>query len=405
MSTWRGVKALIHDAIDATTHLVGEGHASVARNVRRVSDAIEPLSGPVAAVDGVRGTVTEGVLQSIRWVNRAVEGLSDTALDALLDTAHDAVGPLIPMRGDLIGDKRLVADAALGLVNGVVGDHLARVNPGLDLGFELRHGDERLQGTAPANATGRVVVLVHGLATTEWSWCLGAESAFGDPGTNYGTLLARDFALTPLFARYNTGRSVPENGALLADALERTLAAWPVPVTDVVLIGHSMGGLVCRAACNTGQRHGHAWVSALRTVISLGTPHQGAPLAAFTDAATPVLAAVDLPATRILARVLDIRSAGIRDLSHGEVGDDGDPLLPGVVWHFLSGTVTTDPEHPVGRFIGDLLVRSHSAWGPVETREHIEIATAHLGGAWHHQLQCDPRIYEILRRWVGFSCN
>jgi triacylglycerol lipase len=399
MASWRGVKALIHDAVDATTHLVGEGHASVARNVRRVTDRIEPLAAPAEAVDTVRGLATEGVLATIRGVNRAVEALSDVALDAMLDAASEAAGPLIPMRSDLIGDRRLTADAALGLVNGFIGDHLARVNPELDLGFSLRCGDRPLSEGAPANATGRVVVFVHGLATTEWSWCLNAEANLGAPDAHFGVMLARDLGFTPIYARYNTGRPVPDNGARLAAALEAALAAWPVPVDELVLVGHSMGGLVCRAACNAGARAQHAWLRPLRRVVSLGTPHQGAPLARLSDAATAVLATIDLPATRILSKILDIRSAGIRDLSHGEVGDaeDAGPLLPGVAWHFLAGSLHVDPAHPVGRVIGDLLVQEPSAAGPVVHTGTFELHHARFGGLLHHQLQSHPDVYTALR--------
>ena len=68
----RGLLALVHDAVDATTHLVREGHDSTARNVLRVTDAIEPLAGPARAIDAVRRVGTTGTLASVRAVNRVV---------------------------------------------------------------------------------------------------------------------------------------------------------------------------------------------------------------------------------------------------------------------------------------------------------------------------------------------
>ena len=395
MSRIRGAKSLLHDAVDATTHLVAEGHASVARAVRRVTSPVPALAAPVAAVDDVRDAVTTGVLATIRGVNRAVQLLTDLALDALV--AEGGEPPPIPLRSDLIGDRRLTADAATGLLNGLMGDRLG--HPGLDLGLTLRHGDRVLRGEAPAGATPRAVVLVHGLATTEWCWSLQAEAWWGDPGLHFGALLERDAGLTPILVRYNTGRRVPDNGERLADALEELFGAWEVE--ELTLLGHSMGGLVCRAAVLAGTRKGHAWVGRLRRVISLGTPHQGAPLARFSDAATAVLAAVDLPATRILSKILDVRSRGIRDLSWGTVDDDEAPLHPDVAWHFIAGTLTEDAAHPVSHLLGDLLVRVPSAHGPAVERGSFTISTAHLGRVAHHHLQCHPDVYAQVRAACG----
>ena len=70
---WRGLKALLHDAVDATVELVGEGHESTARTVRRVTDAAPTLREPARAIDEVRRVSTNGVLGAIKVTNRAVE--------------------------------------------------------------------------------------------------------------------------------------------------------------------------------------------------------------------------------------------------------------------------------------------------------------------------------------------
>ena len=36
--------------------------------------------------------------------------------------------------------------------------------------------------------------------------------------------------------------------------LEALVAAWPVPVEQLVIIGYSMGGLIARSACEDARR-------------------------------------------------------------------------------------------------------------------------------------------------------
>lgn len=399
MASWRGVKSLVHDAVDATTHLVEEGHASVARSVRRVTEEIEPVAAPAATIDEVRRLVTAGILGSVRGVNRLVEGISDAGIDAFVAQAQGAAQATapIPMVSNLFNDSRLLGDAALGFVNGAIGDHLATTRNSLDMGLRLRRGDtylpdHRLTDVAP---TRRAVVLVHGLSTTEWSWCLDAEKTWGDPATNFGALLERELRYTAVFVRYNTGKRVSTNGAALAEALETLVQTWPGGLDELVLLGHSMGGLVARSAGAVGVQKGHRWPKTLTRVIALGTPHQGAPLARFGEFAGAGFGAIDLPATRIISRLIGGRSAGIRDLEQGTVSEDGTevPLLDGVDYHFIAGSIAGTPEHLVGAWVGDLLVQKPSAHGPRGQSGSPRVFTAFVGGVKHHQLQNDRRVY------------
>jgi pimeloyl-ACP methyl ester carboxylesterase len=403
VARWRGLKALVHDAIDSTTDLVGEGHASTHRAIQRVTQEVPGL-GPVDAVQRGVHLGTRGTLASVKAVNRLVEWLSDAALDASVPSPTPDGEP-VPQRSDIVGSAAWVADAGLGALNGTVGDHLARTGNPLDLGFQLRHGDRYL---GPDDALdGALLVLIHGLGTTEWCWSLDAEQAFGDPAATYGTRLGEAHGLTPVYARYNTGRRIQENGLALAEALERHAAS----AERVVLLGHSMGGLVARSACHQAAQAGHTWLAKTDWTISVGTPHQGAPLARFGATATSGLDAVDLPTTRILARILAGRSAGVRDLEHGELlGRDPDataapedrvvPLQEGLRYAFLATTLTQDPEHPVGRLLGDLLVLRASAEGPL-LHEDFPVHREVVGGLPHARTQADPDILARLSALLG----
>ena len=405
--------------MDATTHLVAEGQESTARAVMRVTDPIDGLRGTVRAVDSVRRLSTSGVLGTVRWSNRAVEAITDVGIGVAQRMAGppSPVPSPVPMRSDVTRSSTWMADAALGAINGAVGDHLASRENELDLSMSLRDGDRYLQLDEPAwtfaQASRRVAVFLHGLGTTEWSWCLEGEAYHGDPEACFGRLLQRDLDFAPLYVRYNTGRHISENGRALSAVLERLVASYPEPIDDLTLLGHSMGGLVVRSACHHALVAGCTWPGKLRRVFCLGSPHRGAPLARLGHVMGLALGSVDLPATRIVARIIEGRSAGIKDLKEGSVLDeqwlDFEPMegadpranavrVPEVPHYFISASVTEDPNHPVGRLVGDLLVQIPSASGPRCEMREFEAATRCHGGVLHHQIQNHPAVYEQIRR-------
>ena len=389
----RPTKALIHDAVDATTYLVGEGHESTARLAVAALETAG-LGEPARAVDSLRRLLTEGVLGSVRAVNRGVAGVSDAALD--LGQVEQPPEPAVPLRSDALTSVPGAIDQLVGALNGAVGDHLASSNNGLDLGMRLRHDGQWLPRFPATEAlegvSARVVVLVHGLATTELSWSLSAESELGDAGAHYGGLLQEELGLTPLYARYNTGRPIVESGRQLAETLEALVQRWPVRLEELVIIGHSMGGLVARAATHVGTNDQHAWVGLLSDVICLGSPHQGAPLARAGQTAAEVLSSVELPLTRILGRILSHRSEGVKDLQHRELQGIG-PLLDGVRYLFVAGSAGPDLDHAATDWLGDLLVPVESASGP----EGEQVRVRRFAWVPHHQLQAHAGVYAAIR--------
>ena len=411
----KGLKSLIHDTVDRVVDLVEVGQESTSRSVMRVLAVSPPLAEAAQGVDSVRRVFTKGVHATIKGVNRVVERVSDAGIAAAYGDEGAPEAPL-PLRSDVIGTAAWVADALIGATNGVVGDHLVRRGNGLDLGMALRGADGWLgPGGSPADASARVVVLVHGLATTEWSWCIDAALHHGDPAANFGTRLQADLGYTPIYARYNTGRHVSESGRALATRLQALLADWPVPIEELLLVGHSMGGLVIRSACHIAQEEGMSWVDRVQRIVTLASPLQGAPLERFGNIAAAVLAAVDLPGTLIPASLINGRSAGIKDLRYGYVQDaeweGSDPdavaadgrrdigLPPHIDWCFISATVGAAPDGTVSQLFGDLLVRVDSASGPMTAPSRA--TTRHVGGLHHASVQVHPAVYEIIRAWVG----
>jgi pimeloyl-ACP methyl ester carboxylesterase len=308
---------------------------------------------------------------------------------------------------------RLVVSA----LNGAFGDMLVRRRNALALRMTVRrHGRDldlsrtELRSAYP-NARPRLAVFVHGLCETDDAWKLGAGRH-----VPYGHRMEIELGYTPVYLRYNTGRHISENGRELAALLERLVADWPEPVHEVVLIGHSIGGLVARSACHYGADS--ACVAKVRHVFTLGTPHRGAPLEQAANAASAAMAR--LPETRPLARVLNLRSAGIKDLRYGYLTDecwmDQDcdaflrntareiPFLPTARHYFICATLTREVDTPAGRIIGDLLVLQPSAWAHEGRGRRMRFPIEHyhhLGGANHFDLLNHPAIYAQMRSCLG----
>jgi triacylglycerol lipase len=400
----RGLKALIHDAIAFTVDRVEQGQTFVADRARQVVDLIAPELTPI--VDDVELLSSAVPLATIRSLNRLIEWSTDPIADliALGPWLKEPRGP-IPMRSDLVGTEAWLADGAIAALNGAVGDYLHRQKNGLEIGFLLRHGDEYVSPETFVPPSRRIAVFVHGLAASEWSWCWNAAEYHGDPGACFGTLLERDLGFVPIFARYNTGRRVFENGRLLADALEGFFLRDPPAVDEIILAGHSMGGLVVRSACHHADRTGQQWVKHVSRSFSFAVPHRGAPLEKAGHLLTGVLESVGHPGAQIPAEILRRRSAGIRDLRLGTLTDDQPideevPLLDHITHHFVSATVTKDRDHPLGQLFGDVLVRVPSASGPIATPATFPIETECFGGIFHHQLQNHPDVYAWMLRAI-----
>ncbi|HEU0153166.1 MAG TPA: hypothetical protein VFQ84_07470 [Arenimonas sp.] len=80
---------------------------------------------------------------------------------------------------------------------------------------------------------------------------------------------------------YNWVKGVPESAALLADSIRVQLNKHPD--SEVVLLAHSMGGLICTYALECLGEAGNEvpWRDRVRLLVTFGTPFRGAPEALF----------------------------------------------------------------------------------------------------------------------------
>jgi triacylglycerol lipase len=321
-------------------------------------------------------------------------------------------------------------DLAIGVLNGTIGDYLKRTGNGLATSMGLVHEGRALPldraslVAACPQASPRVAVLVHGLMSTESVWEML-------DGTTYGSRLAQDLGVTPLYVRYNSGLHVSENGEALDALLERLVAEYPVPIEEMILLGHSMGGLVIRSAAHaagtgTGEGDGERrWLPLVKRAFYLGTPHLGAPLERFGNVLTWALRAVGDavgdPVTQLISDILNLRSSGVKDLRYANLrredweGSDADallqnrrhpvPLLPQIRHHLVAATLSGDPR--LALLFGDVLVPLRSATGRATPpdrsalfpQEHVRV----LPRFNHLSLAHEPEVYTHLRAWCEES--
>lgn len=386
--------------------------AEVARDVHRaVSRRIFDLAGrPALPVRVMHDGISAIAYGSTRLGVRAIPAALGLAAQAAID----------PTSPSLFDDNR--GRFALGALNGFWGDRMAVTRPALAAEMKVRVHGGRLR-RVPANvvhdlddtATGRVIIFLHGLCETDLSWSFRAERTWGHRTVTYGSLLRDERGWTPLYVAFNSGLHISDNGRELAEQIDELVRLWPVPVTEVTLVGHSMGGLIARSAAHQAAEAGHSWVTALRHVVGLGAPHLGAPLERAVNKGTRAMA--KLPETKPFATWLNRRSVGIKDLRHGSLVEadwlDFDPedhidncsdvaFLVDVAYYSVSATLSRNPTSRFP-FLGDLLVDHASATGNGPRRrltfdvEH----TLHLGGKHHFHLLGDRVIYEHLRDWLG----
>jgi pimeloyl-ACP methyl ester carboxylesterase len=399
----RAVGHLAGEASSVLTTVVREMHTGIAG---RVFGSIGAPAAPTRVIhDGVTRAIYGGVDRGVRGATHAVGAMA---------------AEIWGNDGDEALESRPGSAAVIAAVNGLYGDELSERDNPLAGAMTIRHHGKPVEPTADSLAatfpvaSERVVVFLHGWSLTEWSWWRRPPAdAEGGDSRSYGQRLHDDLGFTPVALRYNTGLHVSVNGRRFADVLDRLHSHWPVPVTELVLVGHSMGGLVARSACHYGAQQQHGWTDAVSHVVCLGSPHLGADLEKGVNVASWALAR--LPETRAIATFLNARSDGVKDLRFGACVDedwsqaDPDeflrdrcnevPFLPNAIYHFVAAT--TGPPL-LGMIAGDHLVRPHSAAGRGSSRR-VPFDADHgltLTGLHHFDLLNHPVVYAKLRDWL-----
>jgi len=290
-------------------------------------------------------------------------------------------------------------ERGVSILNGMIGDYLQERGNELAIGMSFRHRGRPLPLDAASlhaahpSPTRKLCVLVHGFCCNESVWTFPA-GARGHEQESYGTRLQHDAGYTAFYVRYNTGLPIAENAAHLVVLLAELATAYPLPVEEIMLIGHSMGGLVIRSACASVRPESTGWLARVRRAIYIGTPHDGADLERFAHGATSALKAFPGHVTQLIGDLLNLRSRGTKDLGvgHAPSPEGAAPWLASARHYLLMGTLTKDPRHPVGRLFGDALVRVPY---PKEAPEPEVIV---FPGVHHLALAHDDAVYRCIRQ-------
>lgn len=422
-----GLRDFVHDAIEKTTDLVEETHHASARKPIAVMEHVEALGAVARAVDLPRSAIARLVFDRIRATNRTVQAISDVGyklveavLPAELPIEHTPFGKAVTEWTDR-------AESAL---NAVAGDFLEARDNGLSIKMSLRcegrdvspselvqqrtdaqpgeaHPAERLQG--------KLCIFVHGLGCSDSIW-RERDQASGEE-VSFGRQLLAEHGYTPLYVRYNTGLHISQNGRALALLLEALTQVYPVELTQIALVGHSMGGLTARSAAHYGKALGHAWVAHLSHVLCIGSPHFGAPLERAGNVLASVLGFFDVAGTQVPKKLINARSAGVKDLRFGSVLDEdwsgGDPdafftdtskhapFVEGVAYGYVAAHFKP-ASGAVGELLGDLLVQLPSATGRHrDEARHLPFHMGHvLEGVHHVALTNHPAVYPQIVRFL-----
>jgi pimeloyl-ACP methyl ester carboxylesterase len=353
----RGIAQLATDGTQAVSRMAQDLHERIATPLRL----------------GARGAITDAVYASVRGVSRLVGKSTDLALGALTNKKDRWAQPS--------GNRENV----ISILNGVCGDHLyASENPlAMPMTLLGNFADQ-----------GKYALFIHGLCLNDSHW---RQDALVEA--------MRSLGFTPIFLRYNSGRRIAENGAELAAQLGAALHAIDC---EIVVLAHSMGGLVMRSALHIDAQHDSArhWQQQIQRIMFLGTPHLGAPLERAGHWVETLWHS--LPFAAALAPIAGLRSAGITDLRHGQITNGdldaiGQVQLPkNITCYAIAASLGNASKNRAARLLGDGLVPVSSALAQIESGEvFAPDQRAILYGMGHLELLSAPAVVSQVRRWLA----
>jgi len=377
----RGVSRLAIDATTGVTDLVEALHRNIAR-APGISPSLE---------NGRTSGLTGAIYHSVRSITQIVgEGI---------DKALEHAAPVLGSFTDKPEREHLQS-----ALNGVLGDHLQASRNPLAITMQFRQKNQTLHLHADTlrekipGITGKVLVLIHGLCMNDRQW---HQTRKDGSKHDHGTALQNDFGYTPIYLHYNSGLNIANNGAQLSTLLDELAQAWPVAIEEIVIVAHSMGGLVARSAHHHAGRLQHSWPALTQKIIFLGTPHHGAPLERGGHWFDKLLGATTYASP--FAKIGKIRSAGITDLRYGHILDTDDipvPLPASIQCFAIAGTTSVSED----ALQGDGLVPIKSALGVHEDSKHNLAFPEHrqmiLPATNHIQLLSEESAYLAIKKCI-----
>ena len=393
ISDIRGITKIITDSTVNVTDLVEDIQTQIVHPPLLKSTPVQHL---VSNVSGV-------VYNLVRFFTKLIGGGLEKSLGALNPDLNIGIS---------VGEKETI----VAILNGVVGDYLQENKNPLAIPMALRQDGEAIDFDKSKDSekdkkrSGKILLMIHGLCMNDiqWTW----------KGHNHGEILAEAFDFTPLYLHYNTGLHISENGQKMNLVLEELINNWSVPVEEIVILVHSMGGLLTRSALHYEMEKGQSWSKYLTKIVFLGTPHHGSPLERIGNYVDRLLEAI--PYVKPFARLGKMRSAGITDLRFGNLVDEDWqgrdrfekqtdkrkilPLPKTVECYTIAATIGKMGDNLKEKTVGDGLVQLNSALGKhKDEAKDLGFKSKNsmvLYEANHMDLLNDERVLAQVKRWI-----
>ncbi|MCF6240148.1 MAG: hypothetical protein L3J74_02235 [Bacteroidales bacterium] len=267
-----------------------------------------------------------------------------------------------------------INDKLLPVLNGFAGHLLEESNDPRAIKMSFRYDNKDVAVRELGNIydfssyKGKIGILIHGLFGDERMW----KKTENQSVPKIGDLLEINEKYSVLYLRYNTGLHISENGRALSNLLEHFSSIYKKEVSEINLIGHSMGGLVTRSAGYYAGIQRQEWTRLVKKIFLIGVPNKGSYLAQTADFVNELFKKADISKDELISKFLDIRSNGIKDLAYAYLTDE-DWLdvhkkrqekikvrpLPGVKYFLIAGTLGKNKIF--NTYFGDGLVGSDSA--------------------------------------------
>ncbi len=369
-------------ALQQSTARVQEMHDAIAATSFGVFHKFPGLGDSTQLVQQTHNAIADGLYAAF---HQASDGLLEVAGN--MEKHSHAIDPAQPLPDRLTSDLRSA-------INSAFGEHLADTHNALAIQMGIYQDDrlmpltrQALSAAWPEN-TNRLSIFIHGLACNEHCWEAAANAV------DMPRRLEAEAGYTALTLRYNTGLPIVENGARLASWLDELLSAWPCPVQELIIIGHSMGGLLARSAFEQSQWAEFNWPALTRMIICLGSPNlSGSPVEQLSQLTSTARRLAGMSESR--GHMTTPRHHDIQDRHDG--AEEQAPSLPNIAWRFIGGSLTEDPDNPLGELVGDGLISLNSA-----TLHELagDVLSVRLGAVNHMGLLSDPRVYAQIVAWL-----
>jgi pimeloyl-ACP methyl ester carboxylesterase len=340
----------------------------ITKAIISITDLVEDLHHRIVHTKSVPSSPIQHIISGIAGFTFNNVRTTATLIGNGLDKTLELLNPLLDV--EIPSEKK---ETALAIINGVIGDYLGENKNPLAIQMQIRYKSQNISfeklNETYSNLNGKIMLMIHGLCMNDLQWTRNEH--------NHGELLAKQFNFTPIYLHYNSGLHISANGKELNSVLNELTKSWPVPMEEIVILSHSMGGLVARSAYYYGQEQNKSWTKHLKKIIFLGTPHHGAPLERAGNFIEELLETNTF--AKPFARLGKMRSSGITDLRYGNIVDNDwqgidrfkkladnrkqIPLLEKVQSYAVAAAIGKKEDFLKYKIIGDGLVPIESALG------------------------------------------